>query len=306
METGIDPLLNHAAPPTPSRYKTKEKTPEATSKTESKKRTAEESPGNEKRASKKVKTRRVRKSKSPNVEGGSSPAEAETGIQVDPAMQVCRYLLEMFSVPLLRFHATVCLVDRDRLQLYHANRSVILVSSAINFSSGDGLDKFIALVIAFRCLSLTQSGIMESFVDENTELVTDPEVERDYKLIHMRNKIKISHGSEKKMTLTLDRVISRDPSAIGCSTTVAQAKSDEWPDDNLVVKILALSVFGILFVRVRRPSRLLKIVFPLLLPSVCSLRLRVSRSTSCSTFHTHYVLVTVSRIVCQLDKSNRL
>ena len=32
------------------------------------------------------------------------------------------------------------------------------------------------------------------------------------------------------------------------------------------VKILALSVFGILFVRVRRPSRLLKIVFPLLSP----------------------------------------
>ena len=67
------------------------------------------------------------------------------------------------------------------------------------------------------------------------------------------------------------------------------------------VKILALSVFSILFVRVRRPSRLLKIVFPLLLPSVRSLRLRVSRSTSCSTFHTHYVLVTVSRIVRQVN-----
>ena len=237
METGIDPLLNHAAPPTPSRYKTKEKTPEATSNTESKKRTAEESPGNEKQASKKVKTRRVRKSKSPNGEGGSSPAEAETGIQVDPAMQVCRYLLEMFSVPLLRSHATVCLVDRDRLQLYHANRSVILVSSAINFSSGDGLDKFIALVIAFRRLSLTQSGIMESFVDENTELVTDPEVERDYKLIHMKNKIKISHESQKQITLNLGRMISRDPSAVGRSTTVAQVESDKWPGVKLVIKI---------------------------------------------------------------------
>ena len=34
----------------------------------------------------------------------------------------------------------------------------------------------------------------------------------------------------------------------------------------MLVKILALSVFGILFVRVRRPSRLLKIVFPFLSP----------------------------------------
>ena len=229
--------MNHAAPPTPSRYKTKEKTPEATSKTDSKKRAADESPGDEKQALKKVKTKRVRKSKSPDAEEGSSPAEAETRMQLDPALQVCRYLLEMFSVPLLRSHATVCLVDRDRLQLYHGNRSVILVLSAINFSSGDGLDKFIALVIAFRCLSLTQSGILESFVDENTELVTDPEVERDYKLIHMENKIKISHEPEKQMTLTMGRVISRDPSAIGRSTTVAQAKSDAWPDDNLVIKI---------------------------------------------------------------------
>ena len=62
------------------------------------------------------------------------------------------YLLEMFSVPLLRSHATVGLVDRDRLQPHHANRSAILVSSAINFSKDDGLTEFIT-TIAFNCLS---------------------------------------------------------------------------------------------------------------------------------------------------------
>lgn len=35
--------------------------------------------------------------------------------QVGPALQVCCYILEMFSVPLLRSHATVSLIDCDHL-----------------------------------------------------------------------------------------------------------------------------------------------------------------------------------------------
>jgi hypothetical protein len=73
--------------------------------------------------------------------------------------------------PLLRSHATVTLVDRDRLQLYHANRSVILVSSAINLSEDDGLNKFIALIIAFYCLSFEQNGVLDSLVKGNVELM---------------------------------------------------------------------------------------------------------------------------------------
>ena len=53
------------------------------------------------------------------------------------------------------------LVDRGRLQLYHANRSVILVSSAINFFEGDGVDKFIANIIGFYRLSFGQNGILK-------------------------------------------------------------------------------------------------------------------------------------------------
>ena len=141
----------------------------------------------------------------------------------------------MFSVPLFRSHATVCLVDRDRLQLYHANRSVILVSSAINFSSGDGLDKFIAVFIAFQCLLLKQCGIMEELVRENAEPVTD--VPTDYKLVHVRNKTDISDGPGNPYTLSLGQVISREPLAVGRSTGVIKASSDKWPDAKLVVKM---------------------------------------------------------------------
>ena len=80
--------------------------------------------------------------------------EPELKNQIEPALQVCRYLRERLSVPLLRSHATVSLVDRNRLQPYHANRSVILVSSAIKFSKGDGKDKFIGTIIGFYYLSL--------------------------------------------------------------------------------------------------------------------------------------------------------
>ena len=47
----------------------------------------------------------------------------------------------------------------DQPQLYHANCSVILGSSAINFSGDNRLDKFIA------------NGILESMVPDNTRLV---------------------------------------------------------------------------------------------------------------------------------------
>jgi len=56
----------------------------------------------------------------------------------------------MFSIPPLRSHATVSLVDWDYLQLYHTNQSAILVYSAISFSEEGGKDNLIATVIAFH------------------------------------------------------------------------------------------------------------------------------------------------------------
>jgi hypothetical protein len=153
-------------------------------------------------------------------------------------MQVCRYLLEMFSVPLLRSHATISLVDRDRLQLYHANRSAILVSSAINFSEGDGLSKFIAIIIAFNCLSFEQNGILDTLAKKNTELVKDSDIPVDNKVVQRGNQLEFPGDKpEERFTVDLGDVISRDPAIVGRSTVVLEATSDRWPGAELVVKV---------------------------------------------------------------------
>jgi len=94
------------------------------------------------------------------------PRTNETKAQKAAYLQVGRYLLEQFPVPAFRSHATIALVDRDRIQFYHANHSVILLSSVINFSvttvRAGGLDKFIAIVIAFSRLSLRDNGILHN------------------------------------------------------------------------------------------------------------------------------------------------
>ena len=96
-----------------------------------------------------------------------SSLEPELKNQIEPALQVCHYLWEMLSVPLLRSHATVSLVDCDRLQPYHANRSVILVFSTITFSKGDGKDKFISTITGLYCLSLGWNGIPDTRIPRN-------------------------------------------------------------------------------------------------------------------------------------------
>jgi len=144
----------------------------------------------------------------------------------------------MFSVPLLRSHATVGLVDRGRLQLYHANHSVILVSSAIDFLQGDGVDMFIANIIAFRCLSLKQNGVLDTLVPNNTGLVKNPNIPPENKVVQEGNHLNFpGNGSQPQFSVTLGGVISRDPAAIGRSTTVLNATSDRWPNTELVVKI---------------------------------------------------------------------
>ena len=156
--------------------------------------------------------------------------------QSKPALQVCRYLLEMFSVPLLRSHATASLVDRDRLQLYHANRSVILVSSAINFSTDDGKDKFIATIIAFHRLTLEQNGIL-SIIPNNVKLLSKT-VFREDQVVQRGNKLHfLGNEKHKKFEVELTDVISCDPAMVGRSTLVLNAKSPKWKGRALVVKI---------------------------------------------------------------------
>ena len=247
-ETGIDPILNHAIPPTPSRCRTKEPTTEPESATsKANKRQAEESHPDNERACKRLRTQspstRVRnptddsKVDTEEDESCSLPA-LETGMHTSPAIKFRSSLLEMFSVTLLLSHATVCLIDRDRLQLYHANRSVILVSSAIDFSTSDGLDKFIAFIIAFYRLPSEQNGILDTLIEHNTDLVKNPDVLDDYRIVQTGQVLKLTEGrSQETFEVILGETISRREAIIGRSTIVVRATSEKWPGINLVVKI---------------------------------------------------------------------
>ena len=170
-------------------------------------------------------------------EGRSTP-KPEIQRKLEPANQVCRYLLEMFSVPLLRSHATVSLVDRHRLQLYHANRSVILVSSAINFSGGDGLEKFIATIIAFRRFSHEQNGIFDTLVPKDASLVQDSNFAVENKVVQKGSVLVFAgNGSDENFEVELGETISRDPAVVGRSTAVVGATSVKWPGHELVIKV---------------------------------------------------------------------
>jgi len=172
-----------------------------------------------------------------------SPTD-ETKQQKGAHHQVGRYLLEQFAIPAFRSHATIGLVDRDRIQLYHANHFVILVSSGINFSSSDrtgGLDKFFAIVIAFSRLSLRDNGILHDLHDgklfwDNEKLPTS-EIAPGAMRMQEGNRLEFG-GDEntESFTLTLGEAISRDPSLAGRSTTVLHAKSPTWEELDLVVK----------------------------------------------------------------------
>ena len=81
-----------------------------------------------------------------------------------------KLLLEQFSLPAFQLHTTIGVIDRDRIQFYHANHSVILVSSAISIGITDetgGLDKLIAIVITFSRLSLCDISILHNPNDSN-------------------------------------------------------------------------------------------------------------------------------------------
>ena len=252
QETGVDPISNHAPLYDPVQPQTRDPTSPASSATgsepaSSRKRPCEGWPEGCQRAPKKPRTKPIlsrldeedsNSFRTVEESESSSALATETRTQSGSAIQVCNYLLGMFSDHLLRSHATVCLVDRDRLQLYHANRSVILVSSAINLFKGDGLDQFIAVTIASHCLSLKENRTLDTFAMDSIKLVKSPSVLSENKVIRNQNRLELGEdGSDKKFTVTLGDVISHDPAIIGRSTLVLRAKSGQWPNVNLVVKV---------------------------------------------------------------------
>ena len=243
MRIGINPTETHAQATIRSRGKNP--TPLTTSATthsglslgssKSRKRPTDGSSTTNQQPSKKSKTKSAL-GKTEEGEGRSKPIP-ETQRQLQPARQVCRYLMEMFSVPLLRSHATVSLVDRDRLQLYHANHSVILVSSAINFSASEGLEKFIATIIAYRRLSPEQNGIIETLFPKNLNLVQDSKISADDKVVQKGN-VLVFTGNKPGEDFEVKRgeTISRDPAVVGRSTAVVGGTSGKWQKTGLVIK----------------------------------------------------------------------
>jgi hypothetical protein len=256
-ETGRDPQDGHAYPPTPSRLKKDGKTPATTGQATDKgvvsarpdlpplKRPADESP-EQSRKSQKVHHNSAPgggkdqvKKKVPNIQ------TSETDLQKSIYLQAGRYLLEQFSVPAFRSHATVGLVDRDRIQFYHANHSVILVSSALSFAESEpsvGLDKFIAIVIAFGRLSLSDNGILHDL--DKRKLFSDNEklVKRKTPkgAVKIQNGKKLEFGGNEEtgtFTVTLGEVISHEPSLAGRATAVLHGRSPKWRGRRLVVKI---------------------------------------------------------------------
>jgi hypothetical protein len=115
------------------------------------------------------------------------------------------------------------------------------VSSGINFSQGDGLDKFIAIVIAFGRLSLRGNRILHDLHDgklfQNEKLATSDLLPGE---MRMREGNKLEFGGDEKtkaFTLTLGETIFHDPSLAGRGTSVLHAKSPMWEEVDLVVKI---------------------------------------------------------------------
>jgi hypothetical protein len=111
--------------------------------------------------------------------------------------------------------------------IYHANRSVILVSSAINFMKEEleGKDEFIATVIAFHCLSLEENGIIGSQIPglDNAKPVKRNKLGK-VQLVQDGNNLHFARGAEdEELRVTLEDVVSREPAMVGRSTMVLNA-----------------------------------------------------------------------------------
>jgi len=134
-------------------------------------------------------------------------------------IEVGRRLTELLS---LRPHVTVCLADRNRIQFYHANHTVILVSSVIDLSLRDdkgGIDRFIAILIAFRYLSLHDRAVLEAG--------------RNGVALRLQGNDKV----EGPIEIELGSVISLCSSLVGRSTAVMYGTSPKWPNRGLVIKV---------------------------------------------------------------------
>ena len=117
------------------------------------------------------------------------------------------------------------------------------MSSAINFSSGNpagGLDKFIAIVIAFGRLSLCNNGILHNLHDgelfqDSKQLLTS-DLTKEAVRVQEGNKLSFNING-RAVTFTCGEVISHEPSLAGRSTAVLHATCSRWRKTDLIIKI---------------------------------------------------------------------
>ena len=177
------------------------------------------------------------------VEDGLDPEDSNP--HRDAYVQIENHFLEQFSLPALRSHATVALLNRDCIQFFHANHSTILVASEINFGENDetgGLDTLIAIVFAFVSLSLTNNGILHDPRDDRLSREKGYPSTRDIDPgdMRVREGRKLVFGGDGKsgpFTLTYGGIIHRELMSVGRSTTVVHATSPKWNGVDLVLKI---------------------------------------------------------------------
>jgi len=122
----------------------------------------------------------------------------------------------------LRPHVTVGLAERGCIQFHHTNHSVVLVSSAVDLLHSDnesGIDRLIAIFIAFRHLSIHDSAVLEAGGNS------------------MALRLQGDEKVEGPIEVELGTVISMSCWLVGRSTAVMYGTSPKWPDRRLVVKI---------------------------------------------------------------------
>jgi len=105
-----------------------------------------------------------------------------------------------------------------------------------------GLEKLIAIMIAFCRLTLCDNDILHDF--HNGKLLRGNQKPPTHRVprgaVRMQEENELVFGGDpetESFTLTLGEAIHHEPELAGRSTAVLHAKSPEWKNDNLVIKI---------------------------------------------------------------------
>ncbi|KAK0490360.1 hypothetical protein IW261DRAFT_1323834, partial [Armillaria novae-zelandiae] len=141
----------------------------------------------------------------------------------------------ILSNAVLRSHALVTLIDRDRIQLSYYDRSAIIISQAIDLENEADEVLFIAMLIGFHRLTLTQRGILDDIIKD--PYITDfgrlNMVSKDPKLLFVGLEMTL----DEDIKLVLGTIVYRQRGLFGRDTCVVQATCTKWGDKKLVVKI---------------------------------------------------------------------